>query len=164
MLNSCEGSHKCDSTAFKVAGVSTNFCLHGLACGGVSGQSFYLSMWSAVSGAGCLECQLVYSSKSLLPVVKLCRGGGGGVLPVLASCCIFTAVFGKGVGALVFVTNVGSAVSFFFFFAMEGNWWSGGNLVTLFMLLKGGESSDWGKPTEICDLFIFLFLMLFIIR
>lgn len=63
---------------------------------------------SAVSGAGCLECQLVYSSKSLLPVVKLWRGG-------LASCCIFTAVFGKGVGALVFVTNVGSAVSFFFF-------------------------------------------------
>lgn len=58
---------------------------------------------SAVSGAGCLECQLVYSSKSLLPVVKLWRRGGGG----LASCCIFTAVFGKGVGALVFVTNVG---------------------------------------------------------
>lgn len=33
---------------------------------------------SAVSGAGCLECQLVYSSKSLLPVVKLWRRGGGG--------------------------------------------------------------------------------------
>lgn len=36
---------------------------------------------SAVSGAGCLECQLVYSSKSLLPVVKLWRrGGGAGIL------------------------------------------------------------------------------------
>lgn len=78
---------------------------------------FYVGL-SAVSGAGCLECQLVYSSKSLLPVVKLWRGGWGAAL---ASCCIFTAVFGKGVGALVFVTNVGSAVSFFFFFAMEGN-------------------------------------------
>lgn len=36
---------------------------------------FYVGL-SAVSGAVCLECQLVYSSNSLLPVVKLCCGGG----------------------------------------------------------------------------------------
>lgn len=160
MLNSCEGSQKFDSTAFKLAGVSTNFCLHGLACDGVSDQSFYLSMWA------CLQWVVlaVWSVSSYIVLSRCsqlwnCGGGGGG----LASCCIFTAVFGKGVGALVFVTNVGSAVSFFFFFffAMEGNWWSGGNSVTLFMLLKDGESSDEASPQKYV---IFLFLMLFIIR
>lgn len=157
MLNSCEGSQKFDSTAFKLAGVSTNFCLHGLACDGVSDQSFYLSMWACLQWV-VLAVWSVSSYIVLSRCSQLWNCGGGGA--ALASCCIFTAVFGKGVGALVFVTNVGSAVSFFFS-AMEGNWWSGGNSVTLFMLLKDGESSDEASPQKYV---IFLFLMLFIIR
>lgn len=159
MLNSCEGSHKCDSTAFKLAGVSTNFCLHGLACGGVSDQSFYLSMWA------CLQWVVlaVWSVSSYIVLSRCSQlwncGGGGGLRWHLAA--YLQLYLERAWVRLCLSQTWAQRCLFFFFFAMEGNWWSGGNSVTLFMLLKDGESSDEASPQKYV---IFLFLMLFIIR
>ena len=65
----------------------------------------------------------------LLPVVKLCLWG----LPALASRWRFTALFGKGVCALVYVTNVSSVLhQQSHFYTVDSRKWKFGSLITLF--------------------------------
>lgn len=59
-----------------------------------------------MSGTGCLSVSSYIVPTWLLPVVKLCLWG----LPTLASHWRFTALFGKGVCVLVYVTNVSSVL------------------------------------------------------